>query len=46
MLEQFYNSFNNLVDKLEGWLDAIVLALPNIVLAAIVLGLSISKNWR
>ena len=41
MFEQFSESFNKLFDKLRGWLDAIILALPNILLASIVLGLSI-----
>lgn len=41
MFEQFSNSFSNLVDKMQGWLNDIVLALPNIVLASLVLGMSI-----
>lgn len=41
MFEQFSESFLNLVKKMQGWLDAIVLSLPNVVLASIVLGVSI-----
>ncbi len=41
MFQQFNSSFNNLYHKLTGWLNEIVLALPNMVLAAIVLGISI-----
>jgi len=41
MLEKFKISLSNLWSKLAGWLDQIVLTLPNIILAAIVLGLSI-----
>ena len=41
MFEQFSESFNKLFEKLRGWLDTIILALPNIILASIVLGLSI-----
>ncbi|MFK7808200.1 MAG: mechanosensitive ion channel family protein [Saprospiraceae bacterium] len=41
MIDQFSESLNNLVEKLQGWVDEIILALPNIVLAAIVLGISI-----
>jgi len=41
MFDQFSESFNKLVEKMEGWLDSIVLALPNIILASIVLVISI-----
>ncbi len=41
MFEGFKTSLSNLWNKLGGWLDQIILALPNIVLAAIVLGVSI-----
>jgi len=41
MLDQFSSSFSNLIDKMQGWLNEIVLALPNIVLASIVLAISI-----
>ena len=37
MLEQFQQSFDNLVNKLSGWLDNIILTLPNLVLAALFL---------
>lgn len=40
-MEQFNESFNNLVDKLEGWLNNIIIAVPNIILAAIVLAIGI-----
>ena len=38
---QFQQSFNSLLDKLAGWIDGVVLLLPNILLAAIVMGLSL-----
>ena len=41
MLKRFNESFDKLVGKLGEWMDAIITMLPNIVLAAIVLGLSI-----
>ena len=41
MLSQFSASFSNLLTKLQSWFDGIVLALPNIILASIVLGISI-----
>lgn len=41
MLQQFNESLGKLWDKMVGWFDQIVLALPNIILAGIVLGLSI-----
>lgn len=41
MFEQFSASFSNLIGKMQGWINEVVLALPNIVLAAIVLGVSI-----
>lgn len=41
MIDQFKESLTNLYNKLEGWFNDIVLALPNIILAAIVLGLSL-----
>lgn len=41
MFEQFSESFSSLINKMQGWIDSIVLALPNIVLASIVLGVSI-----
>jgi small conductance mechanosensitive channel len=41
MLNQFQESLGHLLDKLVGWLDAIILLLPNIVLAAIVLAIFI-----
>lgn len=40
-MEQLNESFNNLVDKLEGWLDAIIVLLPNLVLAAVVMGIGL-----
>lgn len=41
MLERFNESFGKLTAKLGEWLDAIVIMLPNLVLAALVLGVSI-----
>ncbi len=41
MLDQFQDSLNKLWDKLGAWFDTIVLALPNIILASIVLAASI-----
>lgn len=41
MLERFNESFGKLVAKLGEWLDAIVVMLPNLVLAALVLGISL-----
>ena len=48
MLEQFNASFAKLIEKLQGWLDTIILALPNIILASIVLAISIfiARNLR
>jgi small conductance mechanosensitive channel len=40
-MEQFNESFNNLAGKLQGWLNEIVIAIPNLVLAAVVLALGI-----
>lgn len=40
-MEQFNESFNNLADKLQGWINDAVVAIPNLVLAAIVLALGI-----
>jgi len=37
MFDQFSVSFKALINKLQGWLNEIVLSLPNIVLASIVL---------
>ena len=41
MLNQFSTSLTSLTTKLQSWFDGIVLALPNIILAALVLSLSI-----
>ncbi len=41
MLDQFSDALKKLYEKLEAWFNDIVLALPNIVLAAIVLACSI-----
>lgn len=41
MIEQLNESLKNLVDKLEGWLNAIVVLLPNIILAAVVMGIGL-----
>lgn len=41
MFDQFSESINNLIIKLEGWIDIIIVGLPNFIIAAIVLTLSI-----
>ncbi len=41
MLEQFKMSFDKLISKLSGWLDGAILALPNLMLAALFLVLSL-----
>lgn len=41
MFDQFSESFQKLVKKMESWLDSLVLGLPNFILAAIVLAISI-----
>lgn len=41
MFQQFKESLDKLVEKLLGWFDSIVLALPNLILAALVLVISI-----
>ncbi len=41
MLSQFNDSIKKLYNKLSGWIDEIVLALPNLILATIVLAVSI-----
>jgi len=46
MFDQFSQALNNLTAKLGGWLNDIILALPNLVLAAIVLALSIYAARR
>ena len=40
-MEQLNESFNNLIDKLEGWLNAVIVLLPNLLLAALVMGLGL-----
>lgn len=40
-MQQFNNSFKNLTDKLEGWVNNIIVAVPNLILAAIVLAIGI-----
>lgn len=41
MREELNESWGKLIDKLNGWLDQIILMLPNLLIAAVVLGLSI-----
>ena len=41
MLEVFNEAFNNLKDKLGGWINDFVINLPNIVLAVIVMSIGI-----
>ncbi|RME97392.1 MAG: mechanosensitive ion channel family protein [Bacteroidetes bacterium] len=40
-MNQFQESLGNLVDKLEGWLNGLIVLLPNIVLAALVMGIGL-----
>lgn len=40
-MEQFNESLENLVDKLEGWLNTFIVMLPNILLAALVMGVGL-----
>lgn len=40
LTEQFTESYGNVVDKLEGWLDSIITNLPNLIVAIIVFGLA------
>lgn len=46
MFEQFKISFDNLVSKLSDWLDGIILALPNLILAALFLVFSLYMARR
>ncbi len=41
MFKQFQDSLSNLIDKLMGWLDSLIIALPNFILAALVLMVSL-----
>lgn len=41
MREELNEAWGKLIDKLNGWLDQIVLMLPNLLIAAVVLGFSI-----
>lgn len=41
MIDQFQQSINNLIEKLSGWLDGLIVGLPNLILAILVLVLSI-----
>lgn len=41
MLEQINTSLSNLVTKLEGWLNNVIVLLPNLILAALVMGVGI-----
>ncbi len=41
MFDRFQLSFSNLLEKLSGWLDSAILALPNILLAALFLVFSL-----
>ena len=45
-MNQFQTSLGNLLDKMSGWVNDIILALPNMVLAAIVLGISFFLSRR
>ncbi|MEL7162832.1 MAG: mechanosensitive ion channel [Bacteroidota bacterium] len=40
-MDQFQESLGNLVDKLKGWLNDIIVLLPNLILAAIVMGIGL-----
>ena len=46
MLDQFHESIDHLLDKLSGWMDTIILTLPNLVLAALFLTASIFLSRR
>ncbi len=37
MFQQFQESITHLIDKLKGWMDGLIVALPNIILAVIIL---------
>ena len=39
-MNQFQTAISSLIDKVSGWVNDIILALPNMVVAAIVLGVS------
>lgn len=41
MFAQFNASFDQLIEKLQGWLDQLILGLPNIILASIFLAASL-----
>ena len=41
MIDQFKASLGNLTDKLISWFDAFIVALPNLILAAMIMGFSI-----
>jgi len=41
MFSQFNESIKKLYDKLSNWMDEVVLALPNLILATLVLGISL-----
>lgn len=40
-IDTFQQAIQNLIEKLEGWVNTIVVAIPNIIVAAIVLGVGI-----
>lgn len=40
-INTFHQAIQNLIEKLEGWVNTIVVAIPNIIVAAIVLGVGI-----
>lgn len=48
MWSGFSEALNQLIEKLSGWFQSIIVALPNIILASLVLVLSIylSKNFK
>lgn len=41
MLEQFSEAWSKMMDKLMGWLDQTILMFPNLLIAAVVMGVSI-----
>lgn len=41
MLDKFQEAFNKLIEKLEGWMEGLVLGLPNFILAILVMGFSV-----
>ena len=43
MKEQFQLSIEKLIDKLNGWLDSIIISLPNLILATMLVFLAMAS---